>query len=387
MIYLILLIIFLVPLFSHLSVKAARRYYWFECIAIILVMGFRYYVGGDTIGYMAKYEYVSPIYDLTVIDFVLGEYQPLWVVLQSTCKTVSEEFYVLQLVISTLVNITVFWMIQKYCNNKFLAALLYLLNQMLNFNTEILRAVLAICVFLVAYEQLVGRHYLKYYLLVVVAILFHDQAFLLIFVPLFYPLLHKPLSPIVQVCLFITGILLTMPQVMNLYVSFLPGKRGETFAEGYGSYQIASILGYIHVLVNICLLNIVIRSNAVLSNRRILPVLNLFLCCTIIGFGMPVFTTRVRQFFSVYYLCALSTFILYYKHRVIKTVVVVVWLFGVVKWYTLDVTNWVDSNKNASNRYYFYERFYPYYSIWEEPDQTVMTRRKEIADEKMLKIK
>lgn len=388
MIYLILLAIFIIPLFIHMPAKAGQKYYWFECVIVILVMGFRYYVGGDTMGYMDKYEFVSPINELTLMDFVLGEYQPLWIILQSTCKVFSEEFFVLQLVISTVANVTVFWAMQRYSTNKFFAVLLYLISQMLNFNCEILRAVLAISVFLIAYEQLLEKKYLKYYLLIIVAILFHDQAFLLLLVPLFYPFLKKPLSPVTMIVLLIVGLILTSSPVMSLYINYLPGERGETFTEGYGSYKVASILGYIHVIVNIILISIIIKSNLIRDNNRLLPALNFYLCCVILGFGMPIFSTRVSHFFVIYYLCALSTFILYYKKGAIKALVVAVWLFGVVRWYSLDVTSWVQSNSaNVGNRYYFYEIFYPYYSIWEEPDQTVLTRRKEIANQEMLKLK
>lgn len=388
MTYLILIIIFLIPIFGHLSVKLSQRYYWFECIAVILVMGLRNYVGGDTMGYMTKYEYASPIYELTVMDFVLGEYQPLWVVLQSTCKAISEEFFVLQLVISAAVNIVVFWVMQKYSTNKFFAVFLYLVAQMLNFNCEILRAVLAISIFLIAYEQLVVKHYIYYYILVILAILFHDQAVFLLLVPLFYPYLKKPLSPVILVALLFIGLILSLPPVMSLYVEYLPGERGETFAAGYGSMERASLLGTLRAFVSIFLLYFVTRSRVVCQNERLMPALNLYFCCTVLGVGMPIFSTRVSQFFVIYYLCALSVFFLQSPKGLIKTLVCVMWVFGIFRYYSHDVTSWVQSNsESAVKKYYFYECFYPYYSIWEEPDQIVLTRRKEIADQEMLKIK
>ncbi len=386
MTYLLLIILFLIPLFGHLPAKTSQRYYWFECVAIILVMGFRYYVGGDTMGYMTKYEHASPINELTILDFVLGEYQPLWVVLQSTCKAISEEFFVLQLVISTVVNITVFWVIKKYSTNHFFTALLYLIAQMLNFNCEILRAVMAISFFLIAYQQLVVKRYLYYYLLIIVAILFHDQAVLLLLVPLFFPYLKKPLSPIMLIGLLFVGLLLAFPPVMSMYIDYLPGERGETFAEGYGSMERASILGTLRAFVSLFLLYFVTRSRVVNKNERLMPALNLYFCCTLLGFGMPIFSSRVSQFFVIYYLCALSIFFLKSPKGLIKTLVVAMWVFGVFRYYSQDVTNWVyGDSQSVTKKYFFYECFYPYYSIWEEPDQTVLTRRKEIADQEMLK--
>ena len=45
--------------------------------------------------------------------------------------------------------------------------------------------------------------------------------------------------------------------------------------------------------------------------------------------------------------------------------------------YFVDVTNLV-STKPSSDRYYFYEVFVPYYSIFETPDNNVVARRKAI---------
>ena len=43
----------------------------------------------------------------------------------------------------------------------------------------------------------------------------------------------------------------------------------------------------------------------------------------------------------------------------------------------MDVTNLV-STKPSSDRYYFYELFVPYYSIFDTPDNNVVARRKAI---------
>ena len=50
--------------------------------------------------------------------------------------------------------------------------------------------------------------------------------------------------------------------------------------------------------------------------------------------------------------------------------------------YFLDVTSQVVS-KPSSDRYYFYERYYPYYSIFETPSNEVISRRREIYNNSM----
>lgn len=385
--YIIVLIVFVIPLFRRFKPQSHSLYYWSECLLLILFMGLRYYVGGDTMGYMAKYEYVSPITSMTYIDFVISDFQPLWVVLQCFCKYISDDFYVLQLFISGFINIVVFWVMKRYAANEFLAILLYLLTCMLNYNCEILRACIAIGIFFIAYEQLLKHNYIWYYVLIIIAILFHDQAVLLLIIPFVMPFMKKPLPISIILLLLMTGIILTLPPVMAIYAPYLPGERGEKFMEGYGAMSISSIFGMIRGLISVFLVYMISKTPIVKCDKKFCPVFNLYFCCCLIGVGMPIFTTRVSQFFQIYYLIGLASFMFLYKRGILKTAVVAMWIFGVIRNYTRDVTSWVDSNPNAVNRYYYYERYYPYYNIWEEPDQEVFIRRKAIADEEMNKIK
>ncbi len=48
-----------------------------------------------------------------------------------------------------------------------------------------------------------------------------------------------------------------------------------------------------------------------------------------------------------------------------------------IRTYFVDVTSQV-SSKETSDRYYFYERYVPYYSIFETPDTYIIARRKAI---------
>ena len=189
------------------------------------------------------------------------------------------------------------------------------------------------------------------------------------------------------IMLLMIGIILTLPPVMAYYAPYLPGERGETFMEGDGAMSIGSILGMIRTLISVFLVYLISKTSLVKCDKRLCPVFNLYFCCCLLGVGMPIFSTRVSQFFQIYYLITLASFIMLYKRGVLKAAVVAMWTFGVVRYYTRDVTSWVDSNPNTHNRYYFYESYLPYYGIWEEPDQEVFTRRKAIADQEMNKLK
>lgn len=380
MIYILLFIYFCYPLIRRYKKGSHQLFYKLQCVTLILLMGFRNYVGGDTIGYMTRYEWVSPINQLTVTDLALSKFQPFWMLFQGLCKIVSDDFYVLQLFLSAFVNVSVFMVARKYSVNEFWAVFVYLLTCMLNYNCEILRASIAICFFFIAYEQLLLRHYVRYYLLILVAILFHDQSVLLLPLPLLMPLVKKPLSPVLMLLLLFTGIILSLPQVMRLYVQYLPGDRSEEFSEGYGSMKVATFLGFIRGLLNLFTAYVFSRMQFVREDKYLFPAFNIYFACLLLSVGMPIFGTRVSQFFQIYYLIILSSFIYIYKKTFLKMIIVVLWVFGVVRYYTRDITSWVDTNPNAKNRYYSYDRYYPYYSIWEDINQDILSKRKEIGE-------
>lgn len=155
-------------------------------ITLTLLAGLRYRIGTDTISYADFYTTVPDIFSLKLSDFVNTRFAPLCFLLFSISKTICSDFVFFQLVISFIVNYTIFWFIQRYGRNRFVFTflLMYFLTSYYMLNCEVLRESLAICVFIYSIPFLLDKKYIQYYLLCSVAILFHYGAVILLIFPL-----------------------------------------------------------------------------------------------------------------------------------------------------------------------------------------------------------
>lgn len=103
----------------------------------------------------------------------------------------------------------------------------------------------------------------------------------------------------------------------------------------------------------------------------------MFFCLHIIGLMMPVFVNRICNSYNLFYYIALVEFLYVMRQKIITGLYCTLLTIAFMRYYFVDVTNLV-STKPSSDRYYFYELFVPYYSIFETPDNNVVARRKAI---------
>ena len=149
MIYLFLLIVFSIPVFfkDKLSFYEKPYWYWGECVLLILVAGLRLVVGGDTQTYLADFDVYPPLEDFTILHFALFRYQPLWTLLNCVAKSIYPQFFVVQIIVSCIINPVTFYIIKKETEKKYEVALVFLLFQFLYLNCEIMRETIAISMF------------------------------------------------------------------------------------------------------------------------------------------------------------------------------------------------------------------------------------------------
>ena len=65
------------------------------------------------------------------------------------------------------------------------------------------------------------------------------------------------------------------------------------------------------------------------------------------------------------------------RNKIITGIYCTLITIAFVRYYFVDVTSLV-SSRESSDRYYFYELFVPYYSIFDTPENNVIARRKAI---------
>lgn len=193
MIYIIILI-YTLFLSYHYDIRNNKRGLKFHYYALLIIVcslvGFSYRLGMDTVGYMKYYEtYIIPDIGYAIRHLSDYRYEPLFTILCTVCKSIWEDFVLLQLVIAVFVNTVVFWFIKKHSKKFFFAIFLFFIFQFWNINFEIKRESIAIAFFLLAMDNVLEnevklKNYLRYYLWCIPALLSHRFAFIILFFPI-----------------------------------------------------------------------------------------------------------------------------------------------------------------------------------------------------------
>ena len=379
MIYLFLIIIFCLQIFLKNKVPfwGSNTWYWGQCVLLILVAGLRLVVGGDTQTYMSDFDRYPTIDEFTVFHFALFRYQPLWILINVLAKSIYPEFFVLQIILACIVNPVTFYIIQKETDKKFEVAIVYLLFQFLYLNCEIMRETFSICIFYFAFGYLIKHKWLKYYGLCILAFLFHDAAAFYFILPFFLLILTKEFTTRFTIVLAVVLLIFANPLILSKLLFFLPESRIETFTDFYSKMAIGSVLGLIRSIIEILFVYFIIINVKGHVSYKVYIGLKMFFCLHIIGLMMPVFVNRICNSYNLFYYIALVEFLYVMRQKIITGLYCTLLTIAFMRYYFVDVTNLV-STKPSADRYYFYELFVPYYSIFDTPDNNVVARRKAI---------
>ncbi len=154
------------------------------CVYCIFLFGFRYRVGIDTLNYMYSYGYMPTLF--TLFDNNIFEYRnaPFYTLINAFCRTITDSFYLLQIVVSIIFNSCLFIFLRKHAQNPFLAFAIFFFMNGLYFNTEIMKESLAIAFFLLNTDNLLEHRWRKYYSLAFISLMFHYSAIIVFFFPL-----------------------------------------------------------------------------------------------------------------------------------------------------------------------------------------------------------
>lgn len=189
MVYFIILflLLFFIYYFDYAKHKRFDKLaYWGMFVFMVIVVGLRYRIGNDTIGYERAYEKIPTLAQLYNFKFESLRFEPGYVVLCSITRTFSRDFFWFQLLHAVLLNSAIFIFIKNNTRNKYFCLTLYLFTTFFFFNTEVLRESLAVACFLMAWPAFRDNKWIIYYLWVALAITFHSSAWLLAIIPLAY---------------------------------------------------------------------------------------------------------------------------------------------------------------------------------------------------------
>ena len=167
----------------------------------ILLWGFRYRVGIDTLNYMEDYAYMPSLNKLELSHIFEYKAAPFYTLLVATCKSISSSFYLLQIAVTSIFNLCLLAFIKRHSNNPFHAFLIFFFMNGGYFNTEILRESLSVGIFLLNLDNLLKGRWTKYYLLAMVSLMFHYSG-IIIFVFPFFKWLKLDTSYLILIAVF-----------------------------------------------------------------------------------------------------------------------------------------------------------------------------------------
>ena len=123
MIYLFILVLlfYYTYYFDYLGRRKQRDVaYLFVLVIFILLAGFRYRLGVDTIRYESNFANIPTLTELGKVDFSEENYDPFYYILSIFAKTISSDFWVMQMLQASLVNVVIFsfWIDKNLVNVK-----------------------------------------------------------------------------------------------------------------------------------------------------------------------------------------------------------------------------------------------------------------------------
>ncbi len=378
MIYLVLLIFFLVLAYKYdYRNRTHNKMWWykFSCLVLILFSGLRNHVGGDTFNYIYKFENYPNLIELTsrggVIISELS--QPLWFLINSTLKTIINDFTLVQVFHAIVCNVLLFRFINHTTTKIFTAVAVSYCIFWWNFNFEIMRESLCVVLFLNAVLELSKGNVKKYIIICLPALFIHYFSFVIICLGLLMYYQPKKLFMIAMGIVTITLLALNTTRIVDYILSFLvvSGEDLETIAERYLSsddygFNLLNIFGIIQQCLTLLPAVIIL----LYLNRQKDKKIETKLIVLYIFFAVATSKLSICSRFLNYFLPVYVVFIINYlsdksrRKGINRYIVLFIFLFQT---YSYINAFYRPSFNDTSNLSYDC-RYFPYKSIFQDPD-------------------
>ena len=196
-------------------------FYRFLLFVLIIVSGLAYRMGGDCMNYISEYNLypLNESFSLSNLTSYNGR-QPGWVLLCKLCRLVTTDFSFFKIIHSIIYNTLIFVSIKHLTKYRFSMILFYFVLLYFDTNFQILRQSLAIGLFLYSIYYFKCQKWIKYYLCIALAILFHESALIC----LLFPLIRKVQvnKKVIFLCiLMVLCIIIFRDAVVDILVSLM----------------------------------------------------------------------------------------------------------------------------------------------------------------------
>ncbi|MDE6577430.1 MAG: EpsG family protein [Muribaculaceae bacterium] len=335
-----------VGLNQRFSPASRRMFVMIILLYIVMLMGLRYRVGMDTLGYMSSYKNTVPLDNFFTTKIFREHHEPGYLLVCSLCRLFTKEFWPVQLIMSAITNSCIFIFLYRNCRNVFMGIFLFLILQWLYFSTEIMRESAAIGIFLVNYRNMREKRWIRYYLFSLLSISFHYSAILIWFLPFV-----KYLRPNIFFYIFCVGILAVTPLVEKFNEMLSLGVVSEkisTYVKDVDNVNMNwRISEMIKTGIPAMLTLILYHFSRLRTPFRHLILLQIIFCCG--AFAIPVIFQRFTNYTTLFVTAALANYLVNYHVKVPLrlTVIGLICLTQSIYYYSLFPT------------------WYPYVSIFE----------------------
>ena len=163
------------------KIRTKEKYEKLVLLILVLMAGFRYHIGGDTINYIHTFEHTEKIPEL--IRSGLGQdqlLQPIWTLFLSAVRTFTDDYLYVQIIHAVFFNLLLYRFIKKSDGKVFLsfAIMFWIIWVYLNFENA--RESLCVALFLNGYIELKDGNLGRYLLYVLPALFIHYFAIIII---------------------------------------------------------------------------------------------------------------------------------------------------------------------------------------------------------------
>lgn len=390
MIYLLALILIFIGVYryDYLDNRRGESLYWILlCILLISIAGFRYRLGIDSLEYSEFYHHINPINKLGVRDFLSTRFAPGFVLLTSLCKTLCDDFMLLQFIVAGIVNLSVFYFFKTNTKHCYFGLLLYFLFLYTDLNMEVIREAIAVSLFLISWQFFRNSRWFEYYVFILIAMLFHLSATVFLLLPLICLPGVKQLFTFGKRTWLIGGIVLATGFVIHHF--FLDYLKLIVFTEsmldrinqyartGLGGLETLNMMGVItsifRLVVYPCIAMFFLnrKYNTTLPEKNSLfkveAISLLSIYISLLSFTVFIFA-RFNNYLLFFSFLLISDWVFSYldlKRKKIR-LEFITWILIFLPLFAINTYTLYFSNVNRTGSLKNYMKYYPYESVFDE---------------------
>lgn len=381
MIYIVVLIALLILSYHYdflQKVKHKKLWYYIILIVLILIAGLRYRIGVDTIRYEGHFADIPTFSTLTLDDFTYTSHQPLYFILEVFAKSISDDFWVMQLLHSILVNTVLLRFFRLNTRHLFLSILLYFVFMYNSYLFETMRESAAVAMFLLGWEWIKREKWIIFVLFAILAVGFHISAILLLILPLL-KILHiweflkvGKFTFVLLILLFVMGTVIQtqfFDYIVQLNLLESVTEKADRYAEtdlaGRTLNIFGILLGTIRQIVFPYIACLLLKKENIISTNKDAMV---FICFSFIVLSFTIgILYRYYNYFYPFALLVLSDAIYIPKIRIttrsyLKSQAFSFWFATILLILAIQISVSFCANI-PSTSYKEYMRYYPYASV------------------------